>query len=421
MVEFTLPANSKVVEGKTHKAPESATNIRRFKVYRYHPDDGENPRLDTYEVDMDRCGPMVLDVLIKIKDEVDSTLTFRRSCREGVCGSCSMNIDGSNTLACTKAVSDVNQDLTGEGSYHGKTYATRHLGSNYTFRKSVISSSPPIPVHHALYPYPYRHSHVHGKSADDFCIDTLQSNLDDPAHPLKDIGALIVEPAQGVGGFIIPPKGFLKKLRRFCERNDIILIFDEVITGFGRCGSLFHGITQGGAPDILVVGKGIANGLPLSAVVVKEELYGELNMAGAHINIYSSTASGNPICCAVASEAIRLLKEDNFESEVIRKGEFFRELLADRLKDEAIIGEIRGAGLLIGVELVEDKATKNPANNIAQEICSESLKRGLIINVGGPYGNVIKLAPPLIAEENQLENIVDILEESIRYATEGKG
>ena len=111
MVEFSLPANSKVVEGKTHKAADGATNVRRFKVYRYHPDDGSNPRLDTYEVDMDRCGPMVLDALIKIKDEIDSTLTFRRSCREGVCGSCSMNIDGTNTLACTKAIADVKEDV----------------------------------------------------------------------------------------------------------------------------------------------------------------------------------------------------------------------------------------------------------------------------------------------------------------------
>ncbi|MEL0107605.1 MAG: succinate dehydrogenase iron-sulfur subunit [Rhodospirillaceae bacterium] len=111
MVELSLPANSKVTEGKTHKAPDGATNIRTFKVYRYHPDDGNNPRIDSYEVDMDQCGPMVLDALIKIKSEIDSTLTFRRSCREGVCGSCSMNIDGANTLACTKAVSDVSGDV----------------------------------------------------------------------------------------------------------------------------------------------------------------------------------------------------------------------------------------------------------------------------------------------------------------------
>ena len=112
MAEFSLPANSKVTEGKTHKAPEGATNIRRFNIYRYQPDEGGNPTLDTFEVDMDRCGPMVLDALIKIKDEIDSTVTFRRSCREGVCGSCSMNIDGTNTLACTKAVSDIKGDVT---------------------------------------------------------------------------------------------------------------------------------------------------------------------------------------------------------------------------------------------------------------------------------------------------------------------
>ncbi|MAF48697.1 MAG: succinate dehydrogenase iron-sulfur subunit [Rhodospirillales bacterium] len=111
MVEFNLPANSKVKKGKTHKAPEGAKNIRRFKVYRYDQDTGENPRLDTYEVDMDGCGPMVLDALIKIKDEMDATLTFRRSCREGVCGSCAMNVDGTNELACIKDLSEIKGDV----------------------------------------------------------------------------------------------------------------------------------------------------------------------------------------------------------------------------------------------------------------------------------------------------------------------
>ena len=111
MVEFTLPANSKVVEGQTHGASADATRVRRFRVYRYDPDSGENPRLDTFEMDLDQCGPMVLDALIKIKDEVDTTLAFRRSCREGVCGSCAFNIDGTNTLACTKPIADIKGDV----------------------------------------------------------------------------------------------------------------------------------------------------------------------------------------------------------------------------------------------------------------------------------------------------------------------
>ena len=111
MVEFTLPANSKIRKGKTFPAPAGASNVKTFKVYRWNPDDRENPRIDSFEVDLEDCGPMVLDALIKLKDEVDSTLTFRRSCREGVCGSCAMNIDGTNTLACTKYISDVRGDV----------------------------------------------------------------------------------------------------------------------------------------------------------------------------------------------------------------------------------------------------------------------------------------------------------------------
>jgi succinate dehydrogenase / fumarate reductase iron-sulfur subunit len=111
MAEFRLPANSRVQPGREHKAPAGATRVRKFRIYRYDPATGGNPRLDSYEVDMDRCGPMVLDVLIKIKNEVDPTLTFRRSCREGICGSCAMNIDGTNTLACIKATADVRGDV----------------------------------------------------------------------------------------------------------------------------------------------------------------------------------------------------------------------------------------------------------------------------------------------------------------------
>src|SRR5690554_1155644 len=111
MAKFTLPANSRVQPGKEHPKPANAKSPREFKIYRYDPNSGEKPRLDTYTVDMADCGPMVLDALIKIKNEIDSTLTFRRSCREGICGSCAMNIDGLNTLACTKACDDVKGEV----------------------------------------------------------------------------------------------------------------------------------------------------------------------------------------------------------------------------------------------------------------------------------------------------------------------
>ncbi len=107
MAEFSLPANSKIGIGKTYNAPPGARRARQFKIYRWNPDDGKNPVIDTFEIDLDDCGPMVLDALLKIKNEIDPTLTFRRSCREGVCGSCAMNIDGTNTLACIKAIEDI--------------------------------------------------------------------------------------------------------------------------------------------------------------------------------------------------------------------------------------------------------------------------------------------------------------------------
>lgn len=111
MAEFTLPKNSKVKKGKTFANADGTTNKKSFRIYRWEPDSGDNPRLDTYEIDLDKCGPMVLDAIIYIKNEIDSTLTFRRSCREGICGSCAMNIGGTNTLACTKAIADYKGDI----------------------------------------------------------------------------------------------------------------------------------------------------------------------------------------------------------------------------------------------------------------------------------------------------------------------
>jgi succinate dehydrogenase / fumarate reductase iron-sulfur subunit len=120
MAELTLPANSKVRPGKKHAAPAGAKKPKTFAVYRWSPDEGGNPRLDEYEIDLAACGPMVLDALIHIKNDIDSTLTFRRSCREGICGSCAMNIDGNNTLACTKPIDDVKGDV--------KIYPLPHMG-----------------------------------------------------------------------------------------------------------------------------------------------------------------------------------------------------------------------------------------------------------------------------------------------------
>lgn len=111
MVQLTLPKNSTIRTGKTWPKPEGATNVRKFSIYRWNPDDGKNPQVDTYFLDMDKCGPMVLDALIKIKNEIDPTLTFRRSCREGICGSCAMNIDGINTLACIYGLDEITGDV----------------------------------------------------------------------------------------------------------------------------------------------------------------------------------------------------------------------------------------------------------------------------------------------------------------------
>ena len=194
-------------------------------------------------------------------------------------------IIGSSGAEANEIVLQMGREYAGDkgivaftGSFHGKTYATRHLGGNDSFRKHLGGSPSPIPIYRMEYPYPYRSGDISNETQiEDHCVAKLQSYIDDSRNPLKNVGALILEPAQGVGGFIVPPQGFLAKIREFCTRNNIVMIADEVITGFGRCGPLYYSTGQGIVPDIVVSGKGIANGLPMSAVIVDDALFAELD------------------------------------------------------------------------------------------------------------------------------------------------
>lgn len=150
MAEFTLPANSVVKSGKTWPAPTGATRVKNFRIYRFDPNTGENPRWDTYQIDLDQCGPMVLDVLLKIKNEIDPSLTFRRSCREGICGSCSMNIGGTNTLACIKAIDAFDGDVTISPLPHMEVVKDlvpdlTHFYAQYASIKPWIQTQTPAP------------------------------------------------------------------------------------------------------------------------------------------------------------------------------------------------------------------------------------------------------------------------------------
>ena len=155
MAEFRLPPNSRVREGKMHVELKEATNSKKIRVYRYDPDTEENPRIDTYEIDLDKCGPMVLDAIIKIKNEMDSSLTFRRSCREGICGSCAMNIDGTNTLACTKPIGDIKGDVNIYPLPHMSVVKDlvpdmTHFYAQYNSIKPWLKSDTPAPAKERL-------------------------------------------------------------------------------------------------------------------------------------------------------------------------------------------------------------------------------------------------------------------------------
>lgn len=290
-------------------------------------------------------------------------------------------------------------------AFHGRTLGALSLtGSKVVQRKGF---GPLVPgVFHTHFPDPYRRPE--GMTADEYglsCARFIEEELFRTILPAEEVAGIVVEPIQGEGGYLVPPKSFLQELRRLADRHGILLIFDEVQCGMGRTGKMWAADHFGVAPDILTTAKGIASGLPLSATIARAEIMDW--PPGAH----ASTFGGNPVSVAAALATIELL-----ESELIANAAEIGIHILNRLnhwpKHFRHVGEVRGLGLMIGVELVRDQHTKERAPELRDRVQNMAFERGVLVLAAGR--NTIRLCPPLIITRDQADFAMDTLEECLK-------
>lgn len=296
------------------------------------------------------------------------------------------------------------------GGFHGRTMGALSL----TARKSVQRRGfgPLVPgVVHAPYPYCYRCPF--GQKPDTCaveCVKHIEDTLLKTIAPADEVAAIIVEPVQGEGGYIVPPPAFFEELARIARSNGILLIFDEVQSGMGRTGKMWAAEHFDAVPDILAVAKGIASGMPLGATVARAEL---MNWPpGSH----ASTFGGNPVSCAAALATIELL-----ETELIQNAEKMGHYLMDRLRTWperfACVGDVRGLGLMIGIELVRDQGTREKHPGLRDRVLELAFERGVLVLGAGE--NTLRLCPPLVITRDQCDFALETLEGCLAQAMNG--
>ena len=290
------------------------------------------------------------------------------------------------------------------GSFHGRTYGAVSVTSVKSKYRSHYE--PLVPgIYFADYANPFRC--LVGSTPQD-AVDWALGSVEKIFNhyiPAEQVAAILVEPIQGEGGYIVPPPGFLEGLRRICDEHGILLIFDEVQSGFGRTGQMFAAQTLGVRPDVMSVAKGIANGFPLGATVSSRELMGRWS-AGSH----GTTFGGNPVACAAAVAVQQVFAEENILENTRRMGEIFINGLREIQKKHEFIGDVRGKGLMVAMEIVKPDKDKTPDGDKAFAILNQALERDLLGYMAGRTGNVIRFIPPLIVNEDEIHQALEILE-----------
>lgn len=293
------------------------------------------------------------------------------------------------------------------GSFHGRTYGAISVTSVKSKYRSHYE--PFVPgVYFADFANPFRCPI--GNTAEDAVNWALESveKIFNYYIPAEQVAAILVEPIQGEGGYIVPPPEFLQGLREICDQHGILLIFDEVQSGFGRSGEMFAAQTFGVRPDIMAIAKGIANGFPLSATVSNRKLMKSWS-AGSH----GTTFGGNPVACAAAIAVQQVFKEENILENTRKMGNIFIQGLRQIQKGKDFIGDVRGKGLMIAMEIVKPDRRRTPDAEKAMAILNHALENNLLAYMAGRTGNVIRFIPPLIVNEHEINQALEILEVSI--------
>jgi 4-aminobutyrate aminotransferase len=298
------------------------------------------------------------------------------------------------------------------GSFHGRTLGSLSLTGSKSIQKQGFS--PLIPgVHHVPYPNCYRCPF--GQTPSDCaveCIKHIEDVVIRHIVPSDEIAAIFFEPIQGEGGYVVPPRKFVDELQELCRRHRILLAFDEVQSGMGRTGKMFAAEHFDAVPDILALAKGIASGMPLSATVAHADVMQW--RPGAH----ASTFGGNPVCISAALATLELLEQELIDN-AARMGEHIMSRIRDWPQRFPIVGDVRGLGLMIGIEFVRDQKTKERAPDLRDDIERMAFERGLLILGCGP--NSIRLCPPLVITKDQADFAVDTLEECLRVLVSRRG
>ncbi len=297
------------------------------------------------------------------------------------------------------------------GGYHGMTHGALALTGNLSAKAHVTNLMPG--VHFLPYPYAFRSPFLHSNTITEQSLHFIRSQLSDPESGITLPAAIIVEPIQGEGGVIPAPIAWLKGLRALCDEFNILLIFDEVQSGFGRTGKMFafeHADIQ---PDILIMSKALGGGLPLAIIAFDKAL--DAWTPGQH----TGTFRGNQLAMVAGTASLNIIKRDNLLEKVNVLGAFIKKELQKIQQNIPEIGEVRGKGFMLGIEFVSHKKDTLGHPQSHPEFCKavqqEALKRGIICEIGGRHGAVLRLLPPLIITQKQAEHIVNTLSQAIHY------
>jgi 4-aminobutyrate aminotransferase len=290
------------------------------------------------------------------------------------------------------------------GSFHGRTSGTMALTTSKTIYRSGYQ---PLPAGVFVVPYPYAfHLGMDEEKVSQFCLSALEELLVTQTSP-SETAAILIEPVLGEGGYVPPPVSFIKGLRELADRNGILLIFDEIQSGFGRTGKWFAQEHYGVVPDIMTVAKGIASGLPLSGVFSRLDLMKKW-ATGSH----GGTYGGNAVACAAGVATIRAMREEKMIENAAQRGMQLMTGLRKLQEEYSQIGDVRGLGLMIGTEFVDKKG--KPDKNLAKALVHASEERGLLLLTCGTYDNTIRWIPPLIVSEHQVADALSIFSDSLR-------
>jgi 4-aminobutyrate aminotransferase/(S)-3-amino-2-methylpropionate transaminase len=303
------------------------------------------------------------------------------------------------------------------GAYHGMGAKSLEVTARHHFRKPFTKE---IPKTATFVPYPYCYRCPFSKepeSCSTECLSYVEQTIENTAAGSDDIAAVVIESYQGRGGVVPAPTKFLKGLRELCTRNGILLILDEILSGFGRTGEWFGFEHAGIEPDIITIGKGLSSGYPISACIGKDEIMNGAWSKFAGESIHTSTFQGNPVGCAIAMASIKYLEEHNLVHKSKINGDYFLEQLKTKIGNHPNVGDIRGSGMMIGVEFVSDTYTKQPNAELCWNVMRNALDRGMLFLNGGHQVNVLCLTPPLVMQREEIDycitQLTSILEESL--------